>query len=123
MSILVPPPEQAIVVTRGDRFEMVFGLMDRPEVVKNPAQYRFRLIFRRRQSDASPDLFVLNGDLELEPGDSVRGVDIDAMVTITATPDQTQQLPAAGCFYFVEQTNAVGGDNVRLFQGPVEIGD
>lgn len=122
-SITNPPPEQDIFIVRGDEFVWPLGFVNEPEIVANPSLYRLRLVLRRRQTDALPDLISQEAVLEIEPDDTINGVQIDVMGTFTLTPLETQSIPAQGCVYFVEWTNSIGGQPSRIVQGRVQVGD
>jgi hypothetical protein len=122
-SILEPPPEQDIHVVRGDRFVMSIGFSDLPDAATIAVQNRLRLAIRRQQSDNQNNIIAVNAALEVDPDDTINGIDIDIMGTFTLTPAQTSSLPAAGAYYFVEWTDLVGGSNTRVVQGRVRTGD
>lgn len=122
-SVITPPPSQDLYIVRGDTFVLPLGFSAVPEVVANPAQYRIRMVLRRRQSDNLPDILAINAVFEVEPNETVRGVPLDLIATLSLTPDQTQTIPQQGCVYFIEWTNAIGGANSRIAQGRVEVGD
>lgn len=121
--LLVPPPERDLHIVRGDRYEFSMGFTGRPDVVADPAQFRLRLVFRRRQVDALPDLLVVQATLDTAPADSFQGQPLDVLGTFVLEAPQTQALPAAGCVYFIEWTDAIGGANKRIVQGRVRVGD
>ena len=121
--LVAPPPEVDLNLVRGDIATIVIGFTDRPDVVANPAAFRVRLAFRRRQSDTLPDLTSSIASLELSPPDTFNGIPVDVVATMVLTPLQTSALPAAGCFYYIEWTDAIGGSNRRILQGRALLGD
>lgn len=122
-SILLPVPEQDINVVRGDVAQLVLGFTSAPEVVANPAAFRLRMVLRRRQNDNLPDLASIQAALTISPPDELNGVPIDVLGIIDVSTSVTAILPKQGCVYFVEWTNAVGGDNRRVLQGRVMLED
>jgi len=122
-SLISSPPSQDIVIVRGDVFQMVMGFLEQPDVVANPAAFRLRLAFRRRQSDTLPDLASFNAVLEIEPDETVGGVPVAIIATFDVDPITTQNLPANGCVYRVEWTDAIGQSPRRVLQGHVRAED
>lgn len=121
--ITAPPPEQDLFLVRGDTAEIVLGFTEVPEVVANPSAYRQRLVIRRRQSDALPDLVAVQAALDTDPDDILNGVPVDVVSTFTLTTADTAALPVVGAFYFIEWTDPLGGSNRRILQGRVRVGD
>jgi len=97
--------------------------LEQPDVVANPAAFRLRLAFRRRQSDTLPDLASFNAVLEIEPDETVGGVPVAIIATFDVDPITTQNLPANGCVYRVEWTDAIGQSPRRVLQGHVRAED
>ena len=123
VSVLLPPPEQEIHVIRGDVFRIALGFTGREDVAANLSAHRVRMVFRRRQSDTLPDILSALAVLEA-PDSGYHGDDrLDVIAEIQLTPAQTQVLPAGGCVYFIEWTDAAGGSNGRIVQGRVVVGD
>ena len=122
-SITLPPAESELYVVRGDVLEFSMGFVGVPEIAATLNQHRLRLVFRARQSDTLPDLLVSQATLEANPGDTFNGTPIDVMAEFSLTPAETQTLPARGCVYFIEWTDAIGGSNRRIVQGRVNTGD
>lgn len=120
--MIYAPPEQEINVIRGDRGEWVVAFMDAPDVRDNPDDWTFRMVFRSRQSDQSPDLAALTGEIEAAPDDMLRGRSIDAIVTFEMSASESQDLPGRSITYFVERERD-GDGPTRLFQGRVNVTD
>lgn len=121
--VTLPPAEQELYVVRGDVLSFDLGFVGAPDIKAILPQRRLRLVFRRRQNDSAPDLVVVQATLEADPPDTFNGRPVDIMGRFSVSPEQTQTLPASGCFYFIEWTNAIGGQNRRIVQGHVQIGD
>lgn len=122
-NILLPVPEQDINVVRGDVAQLVLGFTDEDAVTNNPAQFRVRMVLRRRQSDTLPDLASIEATLDINPPDTLDGTPVDVIATLDISTAITQSLPKQGCVYFIEWTNAVGGNNRRILQGRVMLED
>ncbi len=122
-SVSLPPPETELYVVRGDVMEFDMGFAGLPEIADNLAQFRLRLVFRARQNDNLPDILAIQATLEAHPDDTFQGKPIDVMASFVVSPTETQLLPARGCVFFIEWTNAVGGDNRRVVQGRVNMED
>lgn len=122
-SILSAPPEHDIFVVRGDEFTLTMGFQNVDDVLENPAAFRLRVGFRRRQSDFLSFILSRNATLEVNPTDTYGGQPVDLIATAAFSPQETQQLPPTGCVYLVEWTDAVGGANRRILQGRVNVSD
>lgn len=122
-SVSLPPAETELYVVRGDVMQFTMGFTGRRDVADNLSQFRLRLVFRRRQSDNLPDILSIQATLEADPGDTFKDIPIDVMASFVVSPAETQLLPAQGCVYFIEWTDAVGGSNTRVVQGRVNMGD
>ena len=122
-SVSLPPAENDLYVVRGDVLEFSMGLVGVPDIAQALSQYRLRIVFRARQSDTLPDILVSQAALEAYPGDTFNGAIIDVMAEFNLAPNETQSLPARGCVYFIEWTDAIGGSNRRIVQGRVNMGD
>jgi len=122
-SVSLPPPETEIYVVRGDVLEFDMGFTGIPEIADHLAQFRLRLVFRRQQNDSLPDILSVQATLEAYPSDTFQGKPIDVMATFVVSPTETQLLPARGCVFFIEWTDAIGGSNRRVVQGRVNMED
>lgn len=120
--MIYAPPEQEINLIRGDRGEWIVAFMDSPDVRDDPDDWTFRMVFRARQSDSSPELVSLTGDIETEPDDMLRGRPIDVIVTFEMSAEESQDLPGRSIAYFVERERGNEGPT-RLFQGRVNVTD
>ena len=122
-SVSLPPAETELYVVRGDVLEFDMGFTGLKEIADSLSQFRLRLVFRRQQNDNLPDLLVLLASLEAYPSDVFQGTQIDVMASFAASPAETELLPARGCVFFIEWTDAIGGSNRRVVQGRVNMGD
>lgn len=118
-----PPAESDLFVVRGDKLTFSMGFFGWPEIMHAMSPARLRLVFRLRQDDNLPDILSVEAALDMNSGDTFKGQAADVVAHFEVSPAQTQALPARGCVYFIEWTDATGGGNRRVVQGRVGTGD
>jgi hypothetical protein len=122
-SVAMPPAETELFVVRGDVLEFAMGFGGVPDIAQSLNQHRLRIVFRARQDDNLPNILVSQATLEARPDDTFKGQAIDVMASFVLSPQETQQIPARGCVYFIEWTDVIGGSNRRVVQGRVNVED
>lgn len=113
-----------LCIIRGDGFEQNIGLgIGFDEVVADPADYQARMVFRLEQDDSFAPLLELTATPEIVVELPESATDPRVLFTFTATPAQTQALPAYNHVFYVELVTVPGGVPRRLFQGAVDVHD
>jgi hypothetical protein len=109
-------------IIRGDSFSLFVGLAAGWEdIAGDPSLYEGRLVFRERQDDSLPELLVITATPE--PIDEHRFPQLDFMLDLSMTPDQTSSLPSFPVVCFCEIRLVAGGYVRRLFEGRVRQRD
>lgn len=111
-----------ICLIRGDSFTLTVGLgPDWVETVEDANLFEGRLVVRRVQSDAAPDLLVMTAPLT--PTSDSRYGDAIALLHFEADSQQTRALPPYDLVCFGEVRGTDGLYTRRLFNGRARVGD
>lgn len=116
------PPRFDLCVTRGSIARHTAILRQGyDEVIDTPSLYRGRLVFREDQDDTLPDIFAITVIPEIAEDPAAPGVPFAVMEFVVAG-SLTALLPEYDIVAFVE-LQEVGGDNQRLYNMKVRMGD
>ncbi len=109
-------------LVRGDSFSLFIGLASGWEnIAQDPTLYEGRLVFRERQDDSLPELLVIT--TTPQPIDEHRFPQLDYLLDLSMTPDQTASLPEWPVVCFCEIRLVDGTYVRRLFEGQVRKRD